>query len=73
MKPTALLGEVMSTRIRAAMADQTLEEIDHHFEYVSGLPVVDEELRCIGVISKKDKARAWNGVSVLSLSGCVFT
>jgi len=53
----------MSMRIRAATADQTLEEIDHHFEFVSGLPVVDGELRCIGVVSKKDKTKASNGVS----------
>ncbi|XP_038979475.1 uncharacterized protein LOC103717734 [Phoenix dactylifera] len=58
MKPTALLGEVMSTQIRTATADQTLEEIDHHFQVVSGLPVIDAELKCIGVISKKDKAKA---------------
>ncbi|XP_020260004.1 uncharacterized protein LOC109836504 [Asparagus officinalis] len=62
MKPTALLGEVMSTRIRAAAAEQTLEAIDHQFEFVSGLPVVDEELRCIGVVSRRDKAKASNGL-----------
>ncbi|KAI0494057.1 hypothetical protein KFK09_024188 [Dendrobium nobile] len=62
MKPSALLGEVMSTSIRTATADQTLEEIDHHFEIVSGLPVINENLKCIGVISKKDKAKASNGL-----------
>ncbi|CAA6662581.1 unnamed protein product [Spirodela intermedia] len=54
-RPSVLLGDVMSTTIRAAIVDQTLEEIDHHFEFVSGLPVIDHELRCIGVISKSDK------------------
>ncbi|KAK8962927.1 hypothetical protein KSP40_PGU000443 [Platanthera guangdongensis] len=34
MKPSALLGDVMSTTIRTATADQTLEEIDHHFKAV---------------------------------------
>lgn len=58
----ALLGEVMSTTIRSATVDQTLEEIDHHFGFVSGLPVLDGELRCIGVISRTDKARALHGM-----------
>uniref|UniRef100_A0A1D1XTT3 Inosine-5'-monophosphate dehydrogenase n=1 Tax=Anthurium amnicola TaxID=1678845 RepID=A0A1D1XTT3_9ARAE len=62
MKPSALLGHVMSTEIRAATADQTLEQIDHHFEHVSGLPVIDSELKCIGVISKGDKANAPHGL-----------
>ncbi|KAK9160101.1 hypothetical protein Syun_006442 [Stephania yunnanensis] len=61
MHPSALLGEVMSAVIRTASVDQTVEEIDHHFEFVSGLPVVDEKLACIGVVSKKDKQRAPNG------------
>ncbi|XP_029123552.1 uncharacterized protein [Elaeis guineensis] len=59
--PSSLLGEVMSTPLRVAMADQMLEEIDHHFELVSGLPVVDSELRCVGMVSKNDRARASNG------------
>ncbi|XP_010933173.1 uncharacterized protein [Elaeis guineensis] len=62
MKPMALLGEVMSTQIRTATADQTLEEIDHHFEVVSGLPVIDAELKCIGVVSKQDRAKAFDGL-----------
>ncbi|KAG1362511.1 CBS domain-containing protein [Cocos nucifera] len=62
MKPTALLGDVMSTQIRTATADQTLEEIDHHFEVVSGLPVIDAELKCIGVVSKQDRAKASHGL-----------
>ncbi|XP_073102762.1 uncharacterized protein [Elaeis guineensis] len=60
--PSSLLGEVMSTPLRVAMADQMLEEIDHHFELVSGLPVVDSELRCVGMVSKNDRARASNGI-----------
>ncbi|KAG6538687.1 hypothetical protein ZIOFF_003815 [Zingiber officinale] len=63
MKPTATLATVMSTPVRMARPEQTLEEIDHNFEFVSGLPVIDEQLRCIGVISKKDKSRASNGIS----------
>ncbi|KAK8958948.1 hypothetical protein KSP40_PGU005675 [Platanthera guangdongensis] len=44
MKPSALLGDVISTVIRTATSDQTLEEIDHHFKAISGLPVIDENL-----------------------------
>ncbi|KAK9138134.1 hypothetical protein Sjap_008728 [Stephania japonica] len=67
MHPSALLGEVMSAVIRTASVDQTVEEIDHHFEFVSGLPVVDERFACIGVVSKKDKQRAPNGAYDLVL------
>ncbi|CAL9074179.1 CBS domain [Musa troglodytarum] len=56
--PSSPLGEVMSTTIVTAMAGQMLEEIDHHFEFVSALPVVDGELRCVGVISRHDRAEA---------------
>ncbi|KAF5194430.1 hypothetical protein FRX31_015984 [Thalictrum thalictroides] len=62
MEPSAFLGEVMSTTIRTATSDQTLEEIDYHFEMVSGLPVINDDFVCIGVISKKDKQRASNGL-----------
>ncbi|KAJ4956379.1 hypothetical protein NE237_013162 [Protea cynaroides] len=62
MDPFTLLGEVMSTLIRTATVDQTLEEIDHHFEIVSGLPVIDNQFRCIGVVSKKDMQRASLGL-----------
>uniref|UniRef100_A0A0C9RWN2 TSA: Wollemia nobilis Ref_Wollemi_Transcript_8250_1211 transcribed RNA sequence n=1 Tax=Wollemia nobilis TaxID=56998 RepID=A0A0C9RWN2_9CONI len=61
-QPSAFLGDVMSTTIYAARADQLLEEVDHHFEHVSGLPVIDDDLKCIGVISKKDKAKASKGL-----------
>ncbi|KAK8948617.1 hypothetical protein KSP39_PZI005036 [Platanthera zijinensis] len=43
----------MSTAIRAATADQTLEEIDHHFKAFSGLPVIDENLRGIAECLEK--------------------
>lgn len=62
--PTAVLGEVMSSPIRTATVDQSLEEIEHHFEFVSGLPVVDGDVRCVGVVSRKDFSRASHGVSL---------
>lgn len=68
MKPTAVLGEVMSKPVWTAMVDQKLEEINHHFEAVSGLPVIDAAGKCIGVISKKDMAKALKGVSFSSIT-----
>uniref|UniRef100_A0A453A8M8 CBS domain-containing protein n=1 Tax=Aegilops tauschii subsp. strangulata TaxID=200361 RepID=A0A453A8M8_AEGTS len=62
MSPTAKLGEVMSRPVEVATPDQRLAEIDALFATQSGLPVVDGEGRCIGVVSKKDKARASNGL-----------
>ncbi|XP_020084605.1 uncharacterized protein LOC109707610 [Ananas comosus] len=62
MKPTAVLGEVMSKPVWTAMVDQKLEEINNHFEVVSGLPVIDAAGKCIGVISKKDTAKALKGL-----------
>ncbi|KAL5669208.1 hypothetical protein ACJX0J_021429, partial [Zea mays] len=57
----ALLSETMSTPVLVATADQTLEDVECHFEAVSGLPVVDSGLRCVGVIVKNDRARASHG------------
>lgn len=48
------IREVMSTSVRTATIDQTVGEIEHHFQVTSGLPVMDDELRCIGIITKKD-------------------
>ncbi|KAK1290793.1 hypothetical protein QJS10_CPB18g01782 [Acorus calamus] len=62
IQPTTVLGEVMSTPVQTATVDQTLEEIVHFFEVVSGLPVVDNELRCIGIVTKTDVSRASNGL-----------
>lgn len=61
-QPSAFLGDVMSKTIRTATAEQLLEEIDYHFASISGLPVTDEALKCIGVISKKDIAKAPKGL-----------
>ncbi|KAH0461036.1 hypothetical protein IEQ34_008611 [Dendrobium chrysotoxum] len=53
-----LLREVMSKAVRAARAEQSVGEIADHFEFVSGLPVVDDERRCLGVVCKTDLAKA---------------
>ncbi|KAJ1281638.1 hypothetical protein BS78_04G320800 [Paspalum vaginatum] len=56
-----LVGDTMSKPVLVATADQTLEEVQCHFEAVSGLPVVDGSLRCVGVVVKNDRARASHG------------
>lgn len=61
-QPSAFLGDVMSRTIRTATAEQVLEEIEYHFASISGLPVTDKDLKCIGVISKKDIAKATKGL-----------
>lgn len=56
-----LLGEAMSAPVLVATADQTLEEVECHFQAVAGLPVVNSSLRCVGVVVKNDRARASRG------------
>jgi CBS-domain-containing membrane protein len=57
----------MSRPVQVAMPGQRLAEIEAFFTAQSGLPVVDDEGRCVGVVSKKDRAKATNGVSSLLL------
>lgn len=61
----------MSRPVQVAMADQKLAEIDALFATQSGMPVLDDEGRCIGVVSKKDKDKASNGVSHCSSSSLI--
>ena len=64
MSPTAKLWDVMSRPVQVARPGQRLAEVDAFFaaQQYSGLPVVDEDGRCVGVVSK-DMAKAPNGVS----------
>jgi predicted transcriptional regulator len=63
----------MSKTIITASPEQALEEIDHHFANISGVPVVDVEHRCVGVLSKKDRAKASDvSIPLLSLSFIQF-
>lgn len=57
-QPNTILAEVMSKLLYIAFPDQALEEVDHHFTEISGIPVVDDDYRCIGVLSKKDRLKA---------------
>lgn len=59
-QPNTILAEVMSKILYIAFPDQALEEVDRHFAEISGLPVVDDDYKCIGVLSKKDRSKASN-------------
>lgn len=48
----------MSKLMYIAFPDQSLEEVDCHFAEISGLPVVDTDHRCVGVLSKTDRSKA---------------
>ncbi|CAD6264276.1 unnamed protein product [Miscanthus lutarioriparius] len=64
MSPAAKLTDVMSRPVQVATPGQRLAEVEAFFaaQQYSGLPVVDDDGRCIGVISYKDKAKAPNGM-----------
>ena len=58
----------MSKTIATAFPDQSLQEVDHHFANISGLPVVDkEDYKCIGVYSKKDRSKV-RDVSIVCMA-----
>eukprot|EP00249_Psilotum_nudum_P025620 c30324_g1_i1 orf=93-794(+) len=61
-QPDTFLADVMSKIIYSASPDQLLENVDHFFSNVSGVPVVDRNLKCIGVLSKKDRSKSSKGL-----------
>ncbi|EFJ34033.1 hypothetical protein SELMODRAFT_37850, partial [Selaginella moellendorffii] len=61
-QPSTLLADVMSGLRFSAAQDDLLEAIEHCFDEVSGVPVLDEERKCIGVVSRKDRDKATNGL-----------
>ncbi|KAJ7540869.1 hypothetical protein O6H91_10G034600 [Diphasiastrum complanatum] len=62
LQPSTYLADVMSKRIYTCSPCDLLESVDHYFIDISGLPVVDENLKCVGVLSKKDKIKASKGL-----------
>ena len=62
MQGLSTLAEAMSAPVRTATTKQILEEIDHLFDVFSGIPVVDDKVRCVGIVSKSDRTRASQGL-----------
>lgn len=52
----------MTRQVVAAKIGSPLSEFSGFFSSYTGLPVVDEELKVVGVISKKDISNPPNGV-----------
>jgi len=53
-QPDSKVSDVMSKHVWTAFPDTTLSEVQHRFQQVSGIPVVDRGMQCVGVLSKKD-------------------
>ncbi|KAG6549769.1 hypothetical protein Mapa_008750 [Marchantia paleacea] len=64
-QPGSFLADVMSKTIYTAFPEQKLSEVDHYFNQISGLPVVNSNLECVGVLSRKDRSKATNAESSL--------
>ncbi|GAQ91829.1 hypothetical protein KFL_008640020 [Klebsormidium nitens] len=55
--PYGTIEDVMSENVVCVREEDTLESILEYLEKYTGLPVVDEEGKCVGVISDKDLVR----------------
>ncbi|CAK9867393.1 unnamed protein product [Sphagnum jensenii] len=64
-QPSKYLADVMSSIIATASPYQLLEDVHHHFTDISGLPVIDHEYKCVGVLSKKDVKNSAAGLKAL--------
>ncbi|KAL2649339.1 hypothetical protein R1flu_017467 [Riccia fluitans] len=62
-QPHSILADVMSKKIYTATPEQLLSEVEHYFSDISGLPVINQNLECVGVLSRKDMEKATNGGS----------
>lgn len=51
------LKDVMSTEITSVAPDMKLADLSPLFQEHTGLPVLDEEKRLVGVISRRDMER----------------
>jgi CBS domain-containing protein len=59
-QPSDVLADIMSTTVRTARATDKVSDISSHFGEISGLPVVDDQQKVIGVVSKKDLEKSSN-------------
>jgi predicted transcriptional regulator len=62
IQPSTFVANVMTEIRYSARPEQLLEDINHYFDEVSGVPVVDNDFKCVGVLSKKDGSKAANAM-----------
>eukprot|EP00271_Cylindrocystis_brebissonii_P021837 TRINITY_DN806_c0_g2_i1.p1 TRINITY_DN806_c0_g2~~TRINITY_DN806_c0_g2_i1.p1 ORF type:complete len:243 (+),score=32.56 TRINITY_DN806_c0_g2_i1:270-998(+) len=65
--PYGAIESAMSSQVVTTTPDATLDTIMPLFEHYTGLPVVDEAGRCVGIISNIDVARRARGPSLTGL------
>ncbi|GAQ79365.1 hypothetical protein KFL_000290150 [Klebsormidium nitens] len=53
-QPSTLLSDIMATTVKTAKVTDKVSEITGFFDEISGLPIVSEDLKVVGVVSKKD-------------------
>jgi len=54
---------IMTTNIVTAGPTDTIKSVEKLFDHVTGVPVVDSEGVCVGIVSKKDLAKGGSTVS----------
>jgi CBS domain-containing protein len=53
-QPDTSISGIMSKHVWTAYPHTSLSEIQHRFQNVTGIPVIDEGRQCVGVLSRKD-------------------
>jgi len=53
-QPSTLLSDIMSTTVKTARPTEKVSDVKGYFDEISGVPVVNDELKVVGVVSKKD-------------------
>eukprot|EP00884_Botryococcus_braunii_P005547 jgi/Botrbrau1/14994/Bobra.0018s0094.1 len=60
--PMTILGDVMTTKVTVTTPDTPLKDAEKLFVNISGIPVVNNEKKLIGVVSKKDLGKGGSTV-----------
>ena len=65
-EPDTIIADIMVRQVRAVAPSDPVASVLHHLESVTGVPVVDAELKCVGLLSKRDidKGKDLSGVLV---------
>eukprot|EP00244_Chara_vulgaris_P003011 TRINITY_DN1533_c0_g1_i6.p1 TRINITY_DN1533_c0_g1~~TRINITY_DN1533_c0_g1_i6.p1 ORF type:complete len:287 (-),score=41.63 TRINITY_DN1533_c0_g1_i6:1751-2611(-) len=52
--PSSIVAEIMKTAVKKVHDTESLEEVLPKFEQLSGLPVVNSDMKCVGVVTERD-------------------